>query len=69
MERIEQLDPKPFEGENEMAKVWEDQARSSPAGEVYEKCLAEIWHETGCDTVCAAWINSSIKIPLNFAFS
>jgi uncharacterized protein YjbI with pentapeptide repeats len=50
IETIEQrLDPtKAMEGEDDMAKVWEDQARSSPIKEVYEKRLARIWQETGC---------------------
>jgi uncharacterized protein YjbI with pentapeptide repeats len=47
---IEQtLDPtKALEGEEEMAKVWANQGRSSPASEVYEKSLAEQWRKTGC---------------------
>jgi hypothetical protein len=49
MERIEKLDrAKALEGEAEMAKVWEAQARSSPATDVYEKRLARIWQEIGC---------------------
>ena len=50
MERIAQsLDPtKPMEGEDEMARFWEDQAHSSVAHEDYEKRLAGVWRETGC---------------------
>jgi Pentapeptide repeats (8 copies) len=45
----ERLDPmKPVEGEDEMAKVWKTQAGSSPATEVYERRLVEIWSDVGC---------------------
>ncbi len=44
---IAQLDPsKALERETEMAKVWADQERSSPAPEVYEKSLAAQWQKT-----------------------
>jgi transposase len=52
MIRIEAfLDPDPTnvpEGESEMAKVWKDQASSSPATETYEKRLATIWQADEC---------------------
>ena len=32
-----------------MAKVWKDQASSSPAAETYEKRLAAILQKEGCD--------------------
>jgi uncharacterized protein YjbI with pentapeptide repeats len=58
LQRIEQrLDPtKALEGENDMAKVWKAHARSSPAREVYEKRLAELWHETGCAAEGAPYV-------------
>jgi hypothetical protein len=31
-----------------MAEVWKARANSSPAREVYEKRLAELWRNTGC---------------------
>jgi hypothetical protein len=46
---VQTLDPdKSLEGEEEMAKVWADRGRSSPAPEVYEKSLAEEWRKTAC---------------------
>src|SRR5262249_4513765 len=42
--------------EGDMAKVWEAHARSSPAEEVYEKRLAELWHETGCAAEGAPYV-------------
>jgi hypothetical protein len=57
MKRIEKLDPaKALEGEAEMAKVWEAQARSSPATDVYEKRLAGIWQEIGCSAEWAPYV-------------
>jgi uncharacterized protein YjbI with pentapeptide repeats len=57
MERIEKLNPaKALEGEDEMAIVWNAQARSSPASEVYEKRVTELWHATGCTAEWAPYV-------------
>ena len=58
MERIKQrLDPtKVLEGEQDMAKVWKAQTRSSPTKEAYEKRLAGIWQETGCAAKWAPYV-------------
>jgi hypothetical protein len=50
MERIDRkLDPaKALDGQEKMAEVWKARANSSPARQVYEKRLAEVWRETGC---------------------
>jgi uncharacterized protein YjbI with pentapeptide repeats len=51
------LDPsKPLDGENEMAKIWEAQARFSLAIEAYEKRVAGIWRETGCAAEGAPYV-------------
>jgi len=58
MESIEQgLDPsKQMKDEDEMAKAWESQARSSPDTEAYEKRVAEIWREAGCAAEGAPYV-------------
>jgi uncharacterized protein YjbI with pentapeptide repeats len=70
-ERIMQrLDPaKPLVGEDEIAKVWEYAARSSPPEELYEKRVIGIWRETGCAAdsgpyVVRAWLDVlGLKLP------
>ena len=71
MERIEQrLDPaKALEGEEEMAKVWEAQARSSPGVTVYEKRLAEIWRTIGCDAEDAPYMIRALLHQLSLDLS
>jgi hypothetical protein len=54
----------PLEGEDDMAKVWEAQARSSPTLEVYEKHLAEIWREIGCVGEGAPYVIRGLLIRL-----
>jgi uncharacterized protein YjbI with pentapeptide repeats len=60
MERIEEkLDPDPTKtlaGEDEMAKLWNDRANSSPTTEVYEKRLAGIWEQIGCAAEGAPYV-------------
>jgi hypothetical protein len=58
MKRIEQrLDPsKALMGEDEMAKVWENKARSSPTTQIYEKHLAGFWREIGCAAEGAPYV-------------
>jgi hypothetical protein len=51
MQRLEAL-----EGEEEMAKVWETLAHSSPTVGVYENRLAEILRETGCAAEGAPYV-------------
>jgi hypothetical protein len=60
MERImSRLDPaKGLEKENEMGNVWEAQARSSPIPEIYEKRLAKLWQEIGCEADGAPYVLS-----------
>jgi hypothetical protein len=67
-ERIEQrLDPaKALEGEEEMAKVWEAQARSSPSVKVHEERLAEIWRTIGCDAEDAPYVIRALLAQLKF---
>jgi Pentapeptide repeats (8 copies) len=70
LKRIEKLDPtKALEGEYEMAKVWEAQARSSPATEAYEKRLAGIWRETGCAAEGAPYVLRNLLVRLEWAFT
>jgi len=69
--RIERrLDPaKALEGEEEMAKVWEAQARSSPDVKVYEKRLAEIWQTIGCDAEDAPHMIRALLLQLSLESS
>jgi Pentapeptide repeats (8 copies) len=64
MDRImSRLDPsKPLEGEDEMAKVWEEKARSFPT----MKRLAEIWRETGCASQGAPYVLRGLLVRLEF---
>jgi hypothetical protein len=67
MERIieQRLDPaKALEGEEEMAKVWEAQARSSPSVKVYEKRLAEIWRTIGCVAEDAPYMIRALLVQM-----
>ncbi len=57
LENIEErLDPSNLEGEAEMAKVWADRERSSPAPAVAEKSLARQWLKVGCDVEGAPYV-------------
>jgi hypothetical protein len=65
--RIGQSSPdpaKPLKGEDDMAKFWEDQARSSPSLEIYEKHLAQIWRETGCAAEGTPYVLRGLLIPI-----
>ncbi len=66
MKSIEQrLDPeKPLDGEDEMAKIWTDQAGSPPAKDVHEKRLAEVWRETGCAAEGAPYVVRGVLVRL-----
>jgi uncharacterized protein YjbI with pentapeptide repeats len=66
MKTIEQhLDPaKALEGEQELAKVWEVQAHSSPSVKVYEERLAEIWQTIGCAAEDAPYVIRALLVQL-----
>jgi hypothetical protein len=68
--RIEaNLDPnKALDGEKEMAVVWADHERSSPAPEAYEKSLAEQWRKTGCAADGAPYVVRAFLARVNTAF-
>jgi len=65
MRLIENLDPsKALEGEDEMTKVWQDQARASPAVEAFEKRLARTWREIGCAAQGAPYVLRRLLLRL-----
>jgi len=67
MERIQRaLDPKPLEGEDEMADIWEDQADYSPDRDKYEESLAKIWREIGCAAEGAPYVARALLTPMEY---
>jgi uncharacterized protein YjbI with pentapeptide repeats len=63
------LDPtKALEGEDEMAKVWQSQAGSSPTPDVYENRLAGILRETGCAADGAPYVLRGLLANLDNRF-
>jgi len=67
MYRIEhRLDPtKALEGEKEMAEIWAARERETPAPEVYEKSVAELWRKTGCGADGAPYVLEALTIRLS----